>query len=57
MPVDKTDNFFIQTAMASGGEPMVSESFISKKKKKRKECIYFFLQKNSHQLTWLKKET
>lgn len=36
MPVDKTDNFFIQTAMASGGEPMVSESFISKKKKKRK---------------------
>lgn len=56
MPVDKTDNFFIQTAMASGGQPTVSESFISKKKKKNSASI-FFLQKNSHQLTWLKKET
>lgn len=29
--VDKTNNIFIQPAMAGGGEPMVSESFIKKK--------------------------
>ena len=45
MPVDKTDNFFIQTAMASGGEPMVSESFISKKKKKENSASIFFYKK------------
>lgn len=55
MLVDKTDNFFIQTAMARGGKPKLSESFISKKKMKMVHL--FFLQKNSHQLTWLKTET
>lgn len=42
MPVDKTDNFFIQTAMASGGQPTVSESFISKKKKKIVHLFFFY---------------
>lgn len=40
--VDKTNNIFIQPAMAGGGEPMVSESFIKKKINENGASIFFY---------------